>query len=642
VLRRLDAGPLTAASIAILLAIVMGVMALVGLTAPASDPKRAAAAAGSGLRGFADSGDLTAFARKMAALERRQIAALESAPAPMYSMSVDAAAPAMEAPAEAAPEESITNTQEAGVDEGGIVKRAGDYLVVLRRGRLFTIRVGDDALTPVGMVDAFPPGKSDPDSTWYDEMLIHGSQIIVIGYSYGEFGTELNRFDLAADGALTWRDTHYLRSGDYYSSSNYASRLIGDELVLYTPVYADWSAFRETLPAIRDRDPKAKQRPLVQPEDFLVAEPYRSGRFPLEVLHTVTRCDLSAPKFDCRAIAIAGTWSHAFYVSRDAVYAWTGVAEAIGGSIGNATPGQLYRIPLDGSAPGAVQVAGSPVDQFSFAEDASAGVLRVLLREIGDGEGMWAGEDSGGDVALASIPFGSFGAGNAPLPRARYRDLPEPEGWRFHNRFVGDYVLYAAGRYGDEDETATVYAVPLDGRAVQQITLGHGVTRFDRMGSDAVAIGPARGGALGFSALSLGAKAQVEDSYLLPASSEGETRSQAFFFRPDPGSADGASGILGLPVSREVKRNGAEFLGSGSAIAFLRRDARRFNPAGELAAAARTGRNDNCKASCVDWYGNARPIFLGQRIIALMGYELVEGTLAAGRIAERRRVSFAP
>lgn len=637
-MRRLDAGPLTAASIAILLAIVLGLFVLVGLTAPASDPQRAAVSAGTGLRGFADSGDLTAFARKMAALERRQMAVLESPASEMYSMSVDIAEPA----ADAAPEESITNTQEAGVDEGGIVKRAGDYLIVLRRGRLFTIRVGDDALTPVGMIDAFPPDKRDPDRTWYDEMLIHGSQIIVIGYSYGEFGTELNRFDLAEDGALTWRDTHYLRSGDYYSSSNYASRLIGDELVLYTPVYAEWSAFRETLPAIRDRDPEAKPRPLVQPEDFLVAEPYRSGRFPLEVLHTVTRCDLSAPDFDCRAIAIAGTWSHAFYVSRDAVYAWTGVAEAIGGTVGNATPGQLYRIPLDGSAPGAVQVAGSPVDQFSFAEDARAGVLRVLLREIGGGEGMWAGEVSEGNVALASIPFGSFGAGNAPLPRAGYRDLPEPEGWRFHNRFVGDYVLYAAGRYGDEDETALVYAVPLDGRAVQQITLGHGVTRFDRMGSDAVVIGPARDDALGFSALSLGPQAQIGDSYLLPASTEGETRSQAFFFRPDPGSADGASGILGLPVSREVTRNGAEFLGSGSAIAFLRRDARRFNPAGELAAAARTARNDNCKASCVDWYGNARPIFLGGRIIALMGYELVEGTLAAGRIAERRRVSFAP
>jgi hypothetical protein len=49
----------------------------------------------------------------------------------------------------------------------------------------------------------------------------------------------------------------------------------------------------------------------------------------------------------------------------------------------------------------------------------------------------------------------------------------------------------------------------------------------------------------------------------------------------------------------------------------------------------------------VDWYGNARPIFLGERVFALLGYELVEGRIEAAaegeeRIQESRRVSFAP
>ena len=65
--------------------------------------------------------------------------------------------------------------------------------------------------------------------------------------------------------------------------------------------------------------------------------------------------------------------------------------------------------------------------------------------------------------------------------------------------------------------------------------------------------------------------------------------------------------------------------------------------------------DDGCKASCVDWYGNARPIFLGDRVLALMGYEIVEGRLQAGgwridepsgvpaeQIVERRRIGFAP
>lgn len=42
--------------------------------------------------------------------------------------------------------ESITNVQHAGVDEGGIVQVHGDHLVILRRGRLFTVRIGQDRL----------------------------------------------------------------------------------------------------------------------------------------------------------------------------------------------------------------------------------------------------------------------------------------------------------------------------------------------------------------------------------------------------------------------------------------------------------------------------------------------------------------
>jgi hypothetical protein len=635
-----------ALSIGVVLAVVAVLIAAVGLSAP-SDAKAGPAATqtGAGLKGFADKAALDAFTRKMARLERRQMAVAETVLNAPMAMSV--APPATDPVAADASEppppgsESITNTQEAGVDEGGIVKQAGGYLVVLRRGRLFTIRIGGDALAPVGMIDAFPPGKKDPQDTWYDEMLIHDQQVIVIGYSYGSDGTEINRFDIGEDGKLAYRDTHYLRSGDYYSSSNYASRLIGDELVFYTPVPAYWADLADNLPAILKGRPDAKPVPLVRPRDFLVAEPYRSGRYPLDTLHTVTRCKLAAA-LDCRASAIAGTWSHAFYVSPQAVYVWTGVPEDGSGRELRGVAGQLYRIPLAGGTASAVQVAGSPIDQFSFAEDARAGVLRVLLREEGAGEGMWEGEASGGGVSLASVPIARFGNGAGALARADYRKLPTPEGWRFHNRFVGDYVLYAAGDYGGEAETATVYAVPLDGGPVDEVAMSHGITRFDRMGADAIVIGPARARGLGFTALSLGRRAQIEDVHILAAAGEGETRSQAFFFRPDPGSRDGASGVLGLPVTRGGGRDGGEFLGSGSAIAFLRREARKLAPLGELAAAPGISRSDNCKASCVDWYGNARPIFTGGRVFALMGYELVEGQLSGTAITERRRASFAP
>jgi hypothetical protein len=63
---------------------------------------------------------------------------------------------------------------------------------------------------------------------------------------------------------------------------------------------------------------------------------------------------------------------------------------------------------------------------------------------------------------------------------------------------------------------------------------------------------------------------------------------------------------------------------------------------GELGAQPERETDDRCRASCMDWYGNARPLFVRGRVIALLGYELVEGTLDDGRMRESRRVSDAP
>src|SRR5688500_19948385 len=77
-------------------------------------------------------------------------------------------------------EESVTNTQHAGVDEGGIVKVHGDHLVILRRGRLFTVAIGDGALQPVSMIDAFGPDMIPPH-TWSAEMFVPVDNLVVIG-----------------------------------------------------------------------------------------------------------------------------------------------------------------------------------------------------------------------------------------------------------------------------------------------------------------------------------------------------------------------------------------------------------------------------------------------------------------------------
>ena len=52
-------------------------------------------------------------------------------------------------------------------------------------------------------------------------------------------------------------------------------------------------------------------------------------------------------------------------------------------------------------------------------------------------------------------------------------------------------------------------------------------------------------------------------------------------------------------------------------------------------------KDDGCRASCVDWYGNSQPLFLRGRLIPLLGYKRVEGALEKGQIYETRRVNYA-
>ena len=75
---------------------------------------------------------------------------------------------------------------------------------------------------------------------------------------------------------------------------------------------------------------------------------------------------------------------------------------------------------------------------------------------------------------------------------------------------------------------------------------------------------------------------------------------------------------------------------------FLRRADRRLSELGRLASQADGAVDDACVASCADWYGNARPIFLRGRVFALLGYELVEGRVEGGGIREVGRINFAP
>jgi hypothetical protein len=557
------------------------------------------------------------------------------------------AAPAAEASSKADDaggdkDESITNTQEQGVDEGGIVKTHGDHLVVLRRGRLFTVDVGDRALRPISALDVSPAAGHD---AWYDEMLIHGDTIVVVGFSYQVGATELGLFNVDRDGKLSRRDTFFLRSNDYYSSRNYASRLLGDKLVFYMPFHLGWG-FDENNPNLPGVAHWDAQRGRADDWDLVidgneVFKPVQEVSEP--VLHTVVTCDLGKQRFSCDAQGIIGPWGRSFYVSQSAVYVWThdGWSGADNSDAEN-PPGAVYRLPLDGGRMGALRVWGAPVDQFSFKESGD-GHLNVLVRADSKGDAMWSPEFAGGDIAMMRVPVQAFANGVRTVSTEAFHDLPEPDttdAYAFQNRFVGDFLLYGMGSgwgHAAQENRGSVFAYPFaSGRdEALQVPLPHGTDRIEALGSDAVVIG-SDGRNLHFSALELGARPGVAGAYVQRNASQGELRSHGFFYKPE----DRDSGTLGLPI-RSAGEAGASHLVNGSAeVLFLDVDRLNFRELGALASDPRADMDDRCTVSCVDWYGNARPIFYKGRVFALLGYELVEGRIGSRSIREVGRANL--
>ena len=594
------------------------------------------------MRAFRSDSELRSFFRAIAARQKRKgwgagggagVADLQqkSIALPM------ATAAKSEARAE---QESVTNVQHAGVDEGGIVKVHGNHLVVLRRGRLFTVAVGGDALNPTSVADAFGP-DINPADTWYDEMLISENTIAVIGYSYNRGGTEIGLFKIDDKGQLSYQFTHHLRSNDYYSSRNYASRLIGNKLIFYTPSYLSLESGdpMQEFPAVRrwHRGAKDSEFKRIVPATRVYRPEYLMDSLYGLALHTVTVCDLANGGFACEATGVVGPGGRVFYVSPTSVYVWMSNHVGRGKDLRNRS--LVYRMPLDGSAPSALRVSGGPVDQFSFLEDDEE-QLNVLVRSDSGGDAMWSAEAVAGDVALLRVPVASFSDGSETAAINYYLPLPKPPGYTFQNRFIEDYLLYGSGSGWGAPETAKqvdLYAVQRKTGDSRVLKLPHGVDRIEPLGSDAVVVGT-DGTDLHFTSVRLGAEPEVSGSYARKGASQGELRSHGFFYKPDGDD----SGTIGLPISLPGRPGYEHLFEDSAAILFLRNSSLHFEKLGELAARPERAVDDRCRASCVDWYGNARPLFLSGRVFALLGYEIVEGTILDGRILERRRISYAP
>ncbi len=545
---------------------------------------------------------------------------------------------------------SITNNQEAGVDEGDIVKQFGRFLIVLHDGRLFSIDMGDSpgAMRFADRINVYPDADR---GTWYDELLITDDRLVVVGYDYDEEASELAIFKIAENGVFTFEATYYITSNDYYSSDNYASRLVDGNLVLYTPLYLTESDPDEPqeFPQVRrwtEVDGFSEWQPLFRPSDIY---------FPIQrtlepTVHTISVCPL-AGEFRCVSTGLIGPANREFYVTPEFAYVWVSLSgydtwewrlddcdEGVANGPFRPLPAALYRIPLAGGRAHAVRTAGTPLDQFSL-DARETEFLALVHLEPGECDG----ED---ENALRYVRIGAelFSARPPTLPAESYWSVPKPSGWGVENRFTEGYLVYGGSQgrwaaYGDRYDyrPAELVVVPVDDpAATRALSLLHSVERIEVFGKNAVVDGYRGTNGLSISTIDLARSPAVADVEYLPSVLESEGRSHAFNSRLD---ADGG-GVFGLPTV--FKQESWRDYSDTSNVHFFAVDSSLdIRPSGHLGANEDAIDEDyECEVSCVDWYGNARPIFTEGRVFALMGTELVEGRLFNGGIAEIQRVGM--
>lgn len=551
----------------------------------------------------------------------------------------------------------ITNNQTKGVDEGGIIKQIGRYLVVLQDGRVFTVDLGKAAGDPMrlaGRIDVYR--DEDSAASWYDEMLVFGDRILVTAYSYEEQASEITVLRMDPRGRLKREGRYLVSSNDYYSTENYATRIVGDSLVFYVPTELELEEDGSfAWPRLRRADGDAaadKGVDLLKPTD--VYAPVGEVSYP--VLHAVSVCPLK-PDIQCKTTAFIGPSMREIYVTPDDAFLWVDGADGMPWSIDydNAQrkacpqgrywnhPGtddsMIYRVPLDGSAIGAVAVRGTPENQFSF--EAKGGRFRAMLAHRPED---CVDHRENPPQVLLDIPMTAFDARIRKVANHSYTPLPTYDGDDMQNRFAGDWLLYAGSSHGvpkaGETDSATLIAVPLaDPTHPRKVRLSHGAKRIEPMGAGAVITGYRSDAGLSLSYVSLGRDARFASSTLLPGRFESEGRSHAFNATM---RADG-TGLMGIPTAMpKVRGNHGWATTQDSDLSFLElRPGQVLASVGELRVSGRKpAKGYECLVSCVDWYGNSRPIFTGGRVFALMGSQLVEGRVSGGRVMEIGRVDM--
>lgn len=542
----------------------------------------------------------------------------------------------------------ITNNQEAGVDEGGIVKKMGPLLLVLRQGVLHVIDTGAPGRERFALLHSHPVVADDSrDDLYYDEILTFSGGAILLGYSFVSNAAELFVFRLDAGGGLEPRGRWQLKVDDYFSSNDSGARIRGGELVLSLSFPAE-SLLKDNWPlaARVDTDGKrieATRVDLLAPDDLRVLD----GLGAEPQVYAFLRCDLDGllqQRLACTRSAAVANAGASTYIAADGIYladySWTAqawrrpdfdpwMARWTGPNTGDYAS-RVLRLPQNrAEAPAVVATTGLPNGRFGFKETAD-GLYLIGSERIS--------EDAQRNL-LQHIPFSRFRARSPSQTPAEIR--ASIEGEIAFLRFDQDAAWLALEEAGGEDRedgeyqpgTRRLHRLPLDGGPTQHLPLPAPVERIELLAEHVLLMGSVyRAGDPQDMRTVLVRRdsARVGPLGHWPGmAADLSSRSHSF----NAARLDDGTELAGLPVFAPEPAEG-----SGVFREDLAEDLLVFRRAGDaLQLAARVDMQhtpSNCELDCYAWYGSARFFAFGDRLFTLSGELLKELRFDRGELRE--------
>jgi len=198
----------------------------------------------------------------------------------------------------------------------------------------------------------------------------------------------------------------------------------------------------------------------------------------------------------------------------------------------------------------------------------------------------------------------------------------------------GGYLRYRS-------PTTTLFALPVEGGEPRRINLPYYVERIATMDSGAIVVGTAAPFALYFLRIKPSATSPFNGHFALANPSHMEYEDEAFV----QGAIGSERGVLAIPGSGYGRSDSTHWVTGSTNVVFVRTSPRGFLKVGSLSIKPGSPESDSLEVQSGwfdDWYGNTRGIFVGERVFALIGYELIEARMVDGRLVERQRINFMP